>query len=117
MAPLVPTTLIAPVAEYFSLAPHAPAVPLKVVPVPTLNERRIPVPFPVPQVPAVSPGIVIDMFVAVPAAVIENVNGYDLFVDAFIKDPPKVPVRLLFTTKDSVTVFAFAVPHPKSTTL
>ena len=117
VAPLVPTTLVAPVADGKKPAAHAPAVPWSDEPLPKLMAREMPIPFPVFQVPVVSPAIVTVLYSNVFAELIVNVNGYDLFASALKTAPPKVPVSELRTQKDSVTVAAPAAPHPRSATL
>jgi hypothetical protein len=68
----VPTTLVAPVAEKYGLAAHAPAVPLYVVPTPRPKVTQRPLPLVAPtHVPVVSPAIVIEIVVQVLATGIE----------------------------------------------
>ena len=58
MAPLVPTTDVAPVADKKYPEPQEPAVEDHVEPTPKPNQSCIPTPLFVAQVPVVSPGIV-----------------------------------------------------------
>jgi hypothetical protein len=66
-------------------------------------------------VPLVSPATVTVLYSQVLAELIVKLNGLLLVV--LLKAPPKVPVKLERTQKDTVTVLAFAVPQPKSAML